>query len=73
MMNAAPMLAASDRRLKSYIVRVGTHKTGIGVYEYNIFGNRQRGVMADEVEAIMPEAVILHPSGFKMVNYGVLQ
>ena len=73
MMNAAPMLAASDRRLKSYIVRVGTHKTGIGVYEYNIFGNRQRGVMADEVEAIMPEAVILHPSGFKMVNYGALQ
>jgi len=72
MMNAAPM-AFSDRRLKSYIVRVGTHKTGIGVYEYNIFGNRQRGVMADEVEAIMPEAVILHPSGFKMVNYGVLQ
>lgn len=72
MMNAAP-LAFSDRRLKSYIVRVGTHKTGIGVYEYNIFGNRQRGVMADEVEAIMPEAVILHPSGFKMVNYGVLQ
>jgi len=73
MMNAAPMLAASDRRLKSYIVRVGTHKTGIGIYEYNIFGNRQRGVMADEVEAIMPEAVILHPSGFKMVNYGALQ
>lgn len=72
MMNAAPM-AFSDRRLKSYIVRVGTHKTGIGVYEYNIFGNRQRGVMADEVESIMPEAVILHPSGFKMVNYGVLQ
>jgi len=29
--------------------------------------------MADEIESIMPEAVILHPSGFKMVNYGALQ
>jgi hypothetical protein len=29
--------------------------------------------MADEVERVMPEAVIEHPSGFKMVNYGALQ
>ena len=65
--------AFSDRRLKSNIERVGTHPLGIGIYEYDIFGERQRGVMADEVEAIMPEAVIEHPSGFKMVNYGALQ
>ena len=63
----------SDRRLKSNIERVGTHPLGIGVYEYDIFGKRQRGVMADEVETIMPEAVIEHPSGYKMVNYGALQ
>ena len=62
----------SDRRLKSNIERIGTHRLGIGIYEYDIFGGRQIGVMADEVEAVMPEAVIEHPSGFKMVNYGAL-
>ena len=60
----------SDRRLKSNIERIGTHPLGIGIYEYDIFGERQRGVMADEVETIMPEAIIEHPSGFKMVDYG---
>jgi hypothetical protein len=62
----------SDRRLKSNIERIGTHLLGIGVYEYNIFDRRERGVMADEVEAVMPEAVVLHSSGYKMVNYGML-
>jgi hypothetical protein len=65
-------IMASDRRLKSNIVRVGTHPLGIGVYEYDIFGERQRGVMADEVESVMPEAVVTHPAGFQMVNYGML-
>jgi len=62
----------SDRRLKSNIVRVGTHPLGIGVYEYDIFGERQRGVMADEVESVLPQAIVAHPSGYKMVNYGLL-
>jgi len=62
----------SDRRLKSNIERIGTHPLGIGVYEYNIFDRKERGVMADEVEAVMPEAVVLHSSGYKMVNYGML-
>jgi hypothetical protein len=66
------LLGLSDRRLKSNIVRVGTHPLGIGVYEYDIFGERQRGVMADELEAVLPEAVAIHPSGYKMVNYGML-
>ncbi len=66
------LLAMSDRRLKSNIVRVGEHPLGIGVYEYDIFGKRQRGVMADEVEKVMPSAVLEHPSNFKMVNYGAL-
>ena len=62
----------SDPRLKSNVIRIGTHPSGVGVYEYDIFGNRERGVMADEVEAVMPEAVALHPSGYKMVNYGMI-
>ncbi len=62
----------SDRRLKSNIKRIGTSPLGIGVYEYDIFGERQTGVMADELEQVKPEAVLTHPSGYKMVNYGAL-
>ena len=70
---AAGTAAASDRRLKSNIVRVGTHPLGIGVYEYDIFDRRERGVMADEVEQVKPEAVTTHPTeGYKMVYYGML-
>ena len=68
---AAPVIF-SDRRLKSNIERIGTHKLGISLYEYDIFGGRQQGVMADEAEKVMPQAVSMHPSGYKMVNYGLL-
>lgn len=66
------MTLFSDRRLKSNIIRTGTHPLGIGLYEYDIFGERQRGVMADEVEAVLPSAVSTHSSGFKMVDYSKL-
>lgn len=59
----------SDMRLKSNIERVGTHPKGFGIYEYDIFGRRERGVMAQEVREVMPEAVMTHPSGYLMVNY----
>ena len=62
----------SDRRLKSNIVRLGTHPIGIGIYEYDIFGGRQIGVMAQELMEVMPEAVHQHPSGYLMVDYGRL-
>ena len=62
----------SDIRLKSNIVKVGDHPKGFGIYEYDIDGHRERGVMAQEVEKIIPEAVMEHPDGYKMVNYGAL-
>jgi hypothetical protein len=62
----------SDSRLKSNIVRVGTHALGIGIYEYDKFGMRERGVMAQEVEQVKPEAVTKHSSGYKMVDYSQL-
>jgi hypothetical protein len=62
----------SDRRLKSNIVQVGTHPVGIGIYEYDIFGKRELGVMADEVATVMPDAIVPHESGYMMVNYGKL-
>lgn len=62
----------SDRRLKSDILRIGTHPKGFGIFEYTIFGRRERGVIAQEVRNILPHAVFVHPNGFLMVNYGVL-
>ena len=71
-LGAAGITAFSDRRLKSSIVRVGTHPLGIGIYDYDIFGHRERGVMADEVELVRPHAVTIHESGYRMVNYAEL-
>jgi len=62
----------SDRRLKSNIVRIGTHPIGVGIYEYDIFGGRQIGVMAQELLEVMPDAVHQHQSGYLMVDYGRL-
>ena len=67
-----PSILASDIRLKSKIERIGTHRLGIGIYEYDIFGKRERGVMAQEVLTVMPEAVVEHPDGYLMVDYGRL-
>ena len=63
---------SSDRRLKSNIVRVGTHPIGIGVYEYDIRGRRERGVMAQELLPVMPDAVAVDGDGYYMVNYAAL-
>jgi hypothetical protein len=63
----------SDRRLKENIKRVGTHILGIGLYTWDyIWGEPSSGVMADEVEAIMPEAISYDANGYKMVNYAML-
>lgn len=67
----AGMFAASDRRLKSNIVRLGTHPLGIGWYEYDIFGQRVQGVMAQELIHVKPSAVgRLGP--WLTVDYGAL-
>ena len=67
-----PLLFASDARLKSNIRRVGTHRRGIGIYEYEIFGRREIGVLAQEVAKVLPSAVHIHPEGYMMVDYGAL-
>jgi hypothetical protein len=59
----------SDRRLKSKIVRVGATPGGLPVYEYDIMGRRERGVMAQDLLILRPAAVLTHPSGYLMVDY----
>ena len=63
----------SDRRLKSNIKRVGTHAIGVGIYDYTMMGMPQRGVIAQEVQAVRPDLVKRHASGYLMVNYGGLK
>ena len=62
----------SDRRLKSNIVRIGTHPLGIGIYEYDIFGKRDVGVMAQELIEVMPDAVVTMPNGYMAVRYDMI-
>ena len=66
--------APSDRRLKTDILREGTLPNGIALYSFRYRWDAQRfvGVMADEVEAVIPAAVSLHRSGYKMVDYSIL-
>lgn len=65
-------IMASDRRLKTDIKQVDTLPNGLGVYKYTYRWDKDTvhtGVMADEVEALIPEAVFTLPSGYKAVNY----
>ncbi len=72
--------AGSDRMIKENIVRIGVHPLGIGLYLFDYrsvhrqeWGHgRQFGVMADEVESVMPDAVLIHSDGYKMVDYAML-
>lgn len=68
----APFLF-SDRRLKSDIKRVGETDDGLPIYTYKYRGSDtvQMGVMADELEAVRPSAVVIK-SGYKAVNYGAI-
>lgn len=59
----------SDRRMKSNILQIGVTPGGLGVYSYQIFGQPSIGVMADEAEVLFPDAVSMHPNGFKLVDY----
>lgn len=69
----APILGGlfSDIRLKEDIRRVGMTDDGLPVYTYRYKGQPEThmGVMAQEVEQVKPEAVLEHPSGYKMVDY----
>ena len=64
----------SDRRLKKDIIEVGQYPNGLPAYEFAYKHNPTRrfiGVMADDVEPFMPEAVT-EVDGFKTVNYAML-
>lgn len=61
---------ASDIRLKKNLVHVDTMKNGLKVYEFDyIWGEHSRGVMAQDVLGVAPEAVATMPNGYYAVDY----
>jgi hypothetical protein len=71
---------ASDRLTKKDIVKLDIHPLGCGLYLFDYKpeyceqwgAGRQLGVLAQEVELVMPQAVSIHPVGYKMVDYAML-
>jgi len=66
--------AISDSRLKADIDRVGMAANGLPLYSFRYIGQTQvhTGVMAQDVLAHTPEAIIMLPGGYMAVNYGML-
>lgn len=71
----ASSVAASDRRLKKDIERLGELSNGLGVYRYNYISGQGPfiGVMADEVKALKPEALGPMIDGYMTVDYNQLK
>lgn len=67
--------AASDRRLKKDIEKVGELRNGLNVYKFTyINGNGPHiGVMVDEVKEIQPEALGPVVDGYGTVDYSKLE
>lgn len=75
--NAAGAYAASDRRLKVDIEKVGEEADGLGLYRYRYVTDQpdaplRDGVMADEVAELRPWALGPMRGEFATVNYSAL-
>lgn len=77
---ASNAMGSSDPALKQNVVRVGEHPAGFGLYLFDYKPEfrdacghgRQFGVMADEVETVVPGAVLVGADGYRVVNYALL-
>lgn len=73
-----PKKNPSDPSVKGDVVRIGTHPLGLGLYlfkykpGFRVDGRRHFGVMADEVERVMPEAVSRDENGIRQVDHALL-
>tara|TARA_R110000737_G_scaffold125676_1_gene158138 strand:+ start:85 stop:1722 length:1638 start_codon:yes stop_codon:yes gene_type:complete len=71
----------SDARLKENVTSIGTLPNGLGLYSWDwtneakekgLSNHMTAGVIAQEVQAVMPDLVELQPSGYLAVHYGKL-
>jgi hypothetical protein len=68
----SPFGGLSDRRAKENIQEVGILDNGLKLYTftYKAGGPPQLGLMAQEVEGVMPDAVWTGDDGLKRIDYG---
>ena len=72
--------AVSDVAAKENVIEIGRHQLGFGLYLFDYRPEfrdacgqgRRFGVMAQEVEAIVPEAVSMGADGYRRVDYSKL-
>jgi Chaperone of endosialidase len=71
---AVGFFAVSDIRLKHDIELLGHLDNGLGFYRFAYNGSDKAwvGVMAQEVQTVMPEAVVRGQDGYLRVSYGLL-
>lgn len=78
----AALASLSDRRFKSKIAKLGTHSTGLNVYEWEwnakaiVLGldkYPRKGFMAQEVQHVFPEAVFKDKNGYLMIDYSKIK
>jgi Chaperone of endosialidase len=77
--NMKACVAPSDVRLKTHLKRIGSMFSNVGLYLYRyntrMVPHREGwycGVMAHEVKAVFPLAVVQQDDGYLAVDYGVL-
>jgi hypothetical protein len=76
----AKLYAGSDQSIKENIIKIGSLDNGINIYKFeyrpeykDTWGHGTHiGVMAQEVEKVIPKAVATHKDGYKLVNYSLL-
>lgn len=78
LVGAGAVAFASDERLKKDIVKIGSTDKGVNIYSWTwnekakgmgVDSHPTVGVIAQEVQQIIPEAVIQHENGYLMVDY----
>ena len=74
--------AFSDRRLKVDLKKIGTHSTGLNVYEWEwnakafVLGldkHPRKGFIAQEVQKVFPKAVFEGSHGYLMIDYSKIK
>ena len=81
-LTALALVASSDRRLKVDIKKIGTHSTGLNVYEWEwnakafVLGldkHPRKGFIAQEVQKVFPDAVVEGSHGYLMIDYSKIK
>jgi hypothetical protein len=72
--SGSAQILESDIRLKTDIEKVGVAENGLPLYTFRYIGGDAvyRGVMAQDVLELFPEAVATMPNGFLGVRYDML-